>query len=223
MTYTDPYGLQGDEPLNGETASYGESIMVFASIWGEYGVDPWAWQHNNWWMFTYMFGAAPTDSSGTEMGTRPTTAPHPCSALSAVSFVHAHQDDAATVAQRLAVPTQNVLGLSGIESTWGQSNAARFANNFFGLHGGADAPFANGVWHTRGGVAMSAFPSYLASAQSFAAQWGAFVRGISDATQFAQALVDAGFNSGVAPLGNPNFVHDTAATINATAGRMGCP
>ncbi len=205
------------------TDSVGVSAPMPGYPWGVFGIDPYAWQNLYWWAFPYMFGTLPGGSSESGTGTKPSTGPHPCSALSAVSFIHAHQDDAAIVARQLTVPTQNVLGLSGIESKWGQSNAARYANNFFGLHGGADAPFANEVWYTRGGVAMSAFPSYLASGQSFAAQWGASVRGISDPTQFAQALVNAGFNSGMAPLGNPNFVHDTAATINATAGRMECP
>jgi len=63
----------------------------------------------------------------------------------------------------------------------------------------------------------------LASAQSFAAQSGASVRGISDPTQFAQALVNAGFNPGMPPLGSQICVRDAAATINATAGRMECP
>jgi RHS repeat-associated protein len=146
-----------------------------------------------------------------------------CNATGAVSFIHAHQADAATIANQLGVPVQNVLGLSGIESQWGTSNAALQANNFFGLHGGANAPFATGVWYTSGGVAMSSFPSYLASGQSFAAQYGSFVRGVTNPTAFAQALVKAGFNPGKLPLGNPNFVRDTAATINATAGRMQCP
>ena len=146
-----------------------------------------------------------------------------CNATQAVSFIQAHQADAATVAQQLGVPTQNVLGLSGIESRWGTSNAAMSANNFFGLHGGANAPFANGSWTTGGGVQMSAFPSYLASAQSFAAQYGPTVSGISDPTAFAQALVRAGFNPATAPAGNPNFVADTASTINTTAVKMTCP
>jgi hypothetical protein len=145
-----------------------------------------------------------------------------CGATQAVSFIKAHQADAALVAKQLGIPTQNVLGLSGIESTWGTSNIATSANNFFGLHGGANAPFANGAYVTSGGVQMSAFPSYLASAQSFAAQYGSFVSGVVDPTKFAQALVSAGFNPGKLPLGNPDFVKDTARTINATKGRMGC-
>jgi RHS repeat-associated protein len=154
-----------------------------------------------------------------------TSAPNKaCNQTQAVDFLKAHQADAATVAKSLGVPTQNVLGLSGIESQWGASNAATQANNFFGLHGGQSAPFASGdAWYTSAGVQMSRFPSYLASAQSFAAQYGSAVQGVTDPTSFAQALVKAGFNPGKAPLGNPNFVRDTASTINSTPGRLQCP
>ncbi len=221
MTYTDPWGLVPTIQI-----PCPDSAPPGAYCFGYPGPDRIPYNPYSTIIHWIYFGPDSGGSSGAAgrgIGTKPGTGPHPCSALSAVSFIHAHQDDAATVARQLTVPTQNVLGISGIESNWGQSNAAVFANNFFGLHGGADAPFANGVWFTRGGVGMSTFPSYLASARSFAAQWGAFVRGIGDPTQFAQALVNAGFNPGMPPLGNPDFVDDTAATINATAGRMECP
>jgi hypothetical protein len=45
---------------------------------------------------------------------------------------------------------------------------------------------------------------------------------MTSATGFAQGLVRAGFNPGKAPLGNPNFVRDTANTINTTGVRMQC-
>lgn len=150
-----------------------------------------------------------------------------CNMVNAVGFIHEHQADAAIVANLLGVPIQNVLGLSGIESSWGTSHAATRAGNFFGLHGGASRPFATGVWFTSPTdgtepVAMSVFPSYLASGRSFAAQYGS-VRNIADPTAFAQALVRAHFNSGKAPGGNPNFVKSTADTINATAEKLQCP
>jgi RHS repeat-associated protein len=57
--YTDPYGLQGEDPLNRETASASDSIVVVALDpgipWGVYGIDPWAWQHNNWWVIPLLF------------------------------------------------------------------------------------------------------------------------------------------------------------------------
>jgi hypothetical protein len=137
-----------------------------------------------------------------------------------VKYTQDHQADAATVAQHLRIPTQNVLGLSANESYWGTSDAALKANNFFGLHGGANAPFADDDWYTKDGVPMSHFPSYLDSAKSFAAQYGKYVAGISDPTAFAQALVKAGFNSGKAPGGDPKFVEKTVGTIASVARRM---
>ncbi len=137
------------------------------------------WVQTGWEFFFFALGTQGPHGPGGQPKPQPPVTPAKkgtgCGATEAVSFIHAHQTDAATVAQQLGVPTENVLGLSGIESKWGTSNAATQANNFFGLHGGANAPFANGVWYTSGGVAMSAFPSYLASGQSFAAQYGSYV------------------------------------------------
>ena len=39
--------------------------------WGVYGADPWAWQHNNWWVFPYMFG----DFSSVSVAPRPSGPP----------------------------------------------------------------------------------------------------------------------------------------------------
>jgi uncharacterized FlgJ-related protein len=142
--------------------------------------------------------------------------------VDAVAFIKAHQTEAAKVAEQLKVPTENILGLSGIESQWGQNRFAKEGNNFFSLHGGANAPFANGVMQALQGAWMSKFPSYAASAQSFAEQYGSLVQGKSDPEEFAKGLMPR-FNSGKAPLGNPNFVKHTVNTIQMTKKRMGCP
>ena len=144
-----------------------------------------------------------------------------CNSSNAVAFIKAHQLDAATVAGQLGVPTENVLGLSGIESAWGLNRFARDGNNFFSLHGGASAPFANGSMRSLKGAWMSTFPSYLASAQSFVKQYGSLVQGKSDPEEFAKGLMPR-FNSGMAPLGNPHFLKDTVSTIRMTKKRMGC-
>lgn len=236
----DPFGpwvdpTKWDPMADGENQyahQVGEGFAAGTTQTDDYG-HVWTWNGSGWVSENGDTVIGPGSSSAEEIGLTgdptvnvPGAAPSSgtgCGATQAVSFIHAHAGDAAQVAKQLGVPTQFVLGLSGIESQWGTSNAATQANNFFGLHGGANAPFATGSWTTSGGVSMSAFPSYLASAQSFAAQYGSYVSGASSATAFAQALVKAGFNPGKAPKGNPNFVRDTAATINATAGRMNCP
>ena len=93
----------------------------------------------------------------------------PCAAQEAVAFIKLHKLDAAQVAADLAVPTENLLGLSGIESKWGAGPfATNGRNNFFSLHGGSDAPFANGSVTSAQDGTLSTFPSYLDSARSFA-------------------------------------------------------
>ena len=64
-------------------------------------------------------------------------------------------------------------------------------------------------------VFVAAYPSYLASAQSFAAVYGDAVRGIQDPKQFLTALQKAGYNS------NEDFTNP--AVINMTKARMQCP
>jgi RHS repeat-associated protein len=151
-----------------------------------------------------------------------------CNVGYAVVFVKAHAGDAAEVAARLRVPTQNVLGLSAAESRWGLDwNATRTADNgqparnFFSLQGNAKSPFANGSVLSGKGTRLSAFPSYKAAAQSFEAQYGGLVTGKVTPLDFATALVPR-FNSGKAPLGNPNFIRDLVRTIGMTQRRMGC-
>ena len=145
-----------------------------------------------------------------------------CNSVNAVTFIKDHQTDAAKVAEQLNVPTENILGLSGIESQWGLNRFAKEGNNYFSLHGGKDKPYANGSMQALQGAWMSTFPTYLASAQSFAEQYGSLVNGKSDPQEFAKGLMPR-FNSGKAPLGNPDFVKDTANTIQMTKRRMGCP
>ncbi|HTQ12315.1 MAG TPA: RHS repeat-associated core domain-containing protein [Rhizomicrobium sp.] len=147
-----------------------------------------------------------------------------CNNANAVSFVKHHEADAAAVAQQLQVPTSFVLGLSAAESQYGTNRFSRLGNNFFSLQGNASSPFANGSMQAQNSSAqLSTFPSYAASAQSFAAQYGAGVRGADTPEQFAQDLVDEVFNTANAETGgDPHFVSKTASVINSVARRMKC-
>lgn len=143
-----------------------------------------------------------------------------CNAQYAVNFVKQNQTAATQVAGQLGVSPEDILGLSAAETGYGRSAIAQQANNFFSLHGDATAPYATGVRRAGDGP-MSVFPSYLASAQSFAAQYGYLVQGKINPSAFANALVPR-FNSAKAPLGNPNFVPNLVIVINAVKLRMGC-
>jgi RHS repeat-associated protein len=178
----------------------------------DHWIERWLWEH----LFPLTWD--PPERGGSTQAVRDPA----CNNAQAVTFVHAHQSDAAIVAQGLAVPTENILGLSAIESMWGRNRFALEGNNFFSLHGGANAPFATGSMRARGGASMSTFPSYLASARSFAAQYGRYVQGLVKPEQFSQGLIRGHYNSGIPPLGNPRFIIDTSATIVKTKTRMGC-
>ncbi len=58
------------------------------------------------------------------------------------AFVKAHLADAQKAADALGVPVENILGLSALESSWGEHRFAAQGNNYFGIH--YPAPFAAG-------------------------------------------------------------------------------
>ena len=70
---------------------------------------------------------------------------------------------------------------------------------------------------------MAVYASFYDSARSFAARYGAAVRGISDASAFAQALVDRKFNSGSSRTGGRDgFASYVKNIIDMTRRRMQC-
>ena len=151
--------------------------------------------------------------------------PKGCTAPNVIDFIHAHQVDAIVLGKQLEVPPEYFLGLSGWESTWGANRFAQEGNNFFSLHGGSTAPFANGSIKGRlpPYVSLSTFASYLDCGRSFIAQYGSFLRGVNTPLAFAHALVKSGFNSGDAKTGgNPNFVENTQTGIHMVVSRAAC-
>ncbi len=148
-----------------------------------------------------------------------------CNLSNVVAFIHDHQADANTLGALLIVPSEYILGLSGWESQWGANRFAKEGNNFFSLHGNEKAPYANGSMAALKPpyALLSKFPSYLASGQSFIAQYGTYVRGAKTSLAFAQGLVSSGFNSGNAATGgNPNFIANTQTGIAMVVKRKAC-
>jgi hypothetical protein len=125
------------------------------------------------------------------------------------------------------VTTADILGLSALESGWGNGPfVANGRNNFFSQH--APAPDSNGRvpigGNGRTNGYMATYDSYGASAQSFADQYGYIVRDITAPAAFAAALQNAG-KYGINRNGTkvPGFVGETENTINGLALRMDCP
>jgi flagellum-specific peptidoglycan hydrolase FlgJ len=125
-------------------------------------------------------------------------------------FVDAHLADAKKAADQLGVPVENVLGVSAVESNWGESRFAVQGNNFFGIH--YPAPFAAGYMAAKAaksGVRVATFASYADSLRSFVAIVSADVQGLSDSHDFAAALHD----SGKFGVGNSSYAEEVSKTI----------
>lgn len=129
-------------------------------------------------------------------------------------FVDAHLADAQEGADQLAVPVENILGLSALESGWGRDRFAVEGNNFFGIH--YPAPFATGyIVARKTPVKVATFASYADSLRSFVVTAGSIIRGKADPEEFAAALQNSGKFGIDTETGAkmPTYVHDTAATI----------
>jgi RHS repeat-associated protein len=146
---------------------------------------------------------------------KPQTTP---SSTKKTAFINANLSAASQVAFQLNVPAANILGLAAEETGYGTSSIALNAHNFFGIHAGA--PGNIGTYTTAGGATVSMFPAgtgFLSSAQSFAANFGSLVNGISNPTAFARALVPKFNSANAATGGNPNFVRLVGGTIKGVS------
>jgi hypothetical protein len=101
-------------------------------------------------------------------------------------FIDAHLADAQKAADKLGVPVENILGLSALESEWGESRFAIQGNNYFGIH--YPAPFASGYMVAANGIKVSTFASYADSLNSFVAISGSIVQDESNPETFVAAL-----------------------------------
>ena len=142
-----------------------------------------------------------------------------CNNPQAVGFIKANLADATTLATNLNVPVQLVLAVSANESSFGTSNIALAANNFFGLWAGA--PGQTGTYTTPNGAVVAAFSGpdgFLASGNSFVQLVQGSASGITDASTFFQTLHDVyGFGAGES---TPQYIADMLPVANATLGRI---
>lgn len=129
-------------------------------------------------------------------------------------FVDAHLADAQKAADKLGVPVENILGLSALESTWGEGRFAAQGNNFFGIH--YPAPFATGYMMALDApIKVATFASYADSINSFVAISGSIIQGINDPEVFAASLQNSGKFGIDSKTGMkvPDYVGNVANTI----------
>ena len=142
---------------------------------------------------------------------------NPCNSHLAVSFVAKYVEKAAKVAEKLDIPTENILGLAAHECEHGKGRFADKGNNFFSMH--APAPHQIGTITAKGDpkVKMAVYANFEMAAQSFVDRFGNGVRGKKDAGEFSRALVTIGFNSGKSSNGGRDgyakFVEDAIRMV----------
>jgi hypothetical protein len=128
-------------------------------------------------------------------------------------FVADHLEAAKQAAATLRVPVENILGVSALESQWGESNFAAH-QNYFGVH--YPAAFAAGSFPTQNpDVRGAIFASYGDCLKWFVQVAGPSVQGKSDPSAFAAALQDSG-RFGIDPetgSKKSGYVSGVAATI----------
>ena len=139
------------------------------------------------------------------------------------TWIDKYQNAAKNIADQLQTNTENILGLSALESGWGSGPfVANGRNNFFSLH--SPAPFENGfVFTTDKVVKVSTFKDYETCALAFAKAYGKYVTGIKDAKEFAKALQKAkkyGINRDGTPV--ESFATDVANTSASFKVRLNC-
>ena len=147
----------------------------------------------------------------------------PCANRLAVNFIKSHLSDAQALAKELNVPVQFVLAVSEDESTYGTSNVAKKAFNFFGIWaGGANS---TGTYTTVGGTPVSSYnrseDPYFASGQDFVnaeiKNTGAV--GATNANQFFTAIHNK-FGLGSTTV---QYVDKLTKIANMTILRINCP
>lgn len=142
-----------------------------------------------------------------------------------LDFIRAHRAEAAAIAKQLDIPVEDILGLSGLESTFGTSRIAQEDNDYFGLHAPDRGmlPGQTGTDTARGNssVKIPIFPDpgYATSGAAFQKTKGPLVRGVADPATYATILHSKKGGFGV---GRPGYVADLTGVIKNFALRLKC-
>ncbi len=140
-------------------------------------------------------------------------------------FVSDHLVEMQKAAQQLGVPVENLLGISALESNWGQSRFATDGHNLFEMY--YPAPLAIGSmpakkFSNQGGrkpsrALLARFANSQDCIQSFVSKYRNILRERSSPESFATALQDEA-KFGVDPdTGKPlpGYVHSVSQTIRS--------
>lgn len=135
-------------------------------------------------------------------------------------FVKSYLGYAQAAALKLSVPVENTLGVSALESNWGDSRFAKSANNFFGMYSPAPRSHRSISAIDRPNpekrpVLLAAYDSIQDSFMSFADKYADILKNKRDAIEFATALQKQAKFGIDTKTGNPKpgYIPSVAATI----------
>lgn len=144
----------------------------------------------------------------------------------AVNFISANLGYAQQIAQGLNTTTANVLGHSGLESTYGTSPIARNNNNYFGLTVGRQFGGTIGNTTTPDGRTFGVYPApgFLTSGLSFAGSvHGQRVAGTTNPEGYAAALTTRPQGATIGAFNSePGYAQLLAKVINLILRLMPC-
>jgi hypothetical protein len=128
-------------------------------------------------------------------------------------FVEAHIVDAQKAANKLHVPVEYILGISALESGWGEERLPKATNNYFGIHYPSPRAIGFELSKKPPHAKISKFLSYGDGANEFADRFAHIISGIRDPQQFASILqrrAKFGINA------DGTFVSDYPSRVAAT-------
>ncbi len=157
---------------------------------------------------------------------------HPCDARDPTNarildFISAHRQDATSIAKRLGISVEDVLGVAAEETLYGTKGIVLDTNNYFGLHvnGPSDlGHFENqtGVFKTTGNppayvAKFSKMSGFLDSANAFASIESQYIQGLSDPSKLAAMLHEHGYGTT-----NTNYTSELTGAISNIKNRLDC-
>jgi len=140
----------------------------------------------------------------------------PCLSPRFANFLAGQVPAATPIANQYDVPLAFLLSLSAWESGYGTGKPpstynAMYSEQFnpFGATPGGDS--------TRG----LTYSSFGAAWQRWGKRWGGSVQGVSNIQTFISNLQKAGYNTGIAPGGDPNWAPGIASVFPSVQSRLG--
>jgi hypothetical protein len=138
-------------------------------------------------------------------------------------FIEAHLADAQKAAAELHVPVENILGISALETEWGQYHFAAEGNNYFGLRYPTRRATGFVVSKDFPHPKVATYASYADCLSDFVDKYKKLISGVKDPGEFSRILQEAGKFGVDTVTGKPlpEYTSKAAATIRSLRKMIG--